>query len=73
MHVETMGEHTVKFEDKAMMEGIVNMLKGNSSKPVWVAVTAHGELFWVLFLCFLQFILKVNSYIKYLMSRSTVH
>ncbi|XP_062282616.1 piezo-type mechanosensitive ion channel component 2 [Scomber scombrus] len=34
MHVETMGEHTVKFEDKAMMEGIVHMLKGNSSKPV---------------------------------------
>ncbi|XP_070695122.1 piezo-type mechanosensitive ion channel component 2 [Pempheris klunzingeri] len=34
MNAETVGEHTVKFEDKALMEGIVNMLKGNSSKPV---------------------------------------
>ncbi|XP_023283479.1 piezo-type mechanosensitive ion channel component 2-like [Seriola lalandi dorsalis] len=34
MNVESVGEHTVKFEDKALMEGIVNMLKGNSSKPV---------------------------------------
>ncbi|XP_067447829.1 piezo-type mechanosensitive ion channel component 2 [Thunnus thynnus] len=33
MHAETAGEHTVKFEDKALMEGIVHMLKGNSSKP----------------------------------------
>lgn len=33
---ETMGEHTVKFEDKALKDGIVHMLKGNSSKPVWV-------------------------------------
>ncbi|XP_040908244.1 piezo-type mechanosensitive ion channel component 2 [Toxotes jaculatrix] len=34
MNVETVGEHTVKFEDKALREGIVHMLKGNSSKPV---------------------------------------
>ncbi|KAE8293253.1 Piezo-type mechanosensitive ion channel component 2 Protein FAM38B [Larimichthys crocea] len=34
MNVETVGEHTVKFEDKALREGIVRMLKGNSSKPV---------------------------------------
>ncbi|XP_049437555.1 piezo-type mechanosensitive ion channel component 2 [Epinephelus fuscoguttatus] len=34
MVVETVGEHTVKFEDKALREGIVQMLKGNSSKPV---------------------------------------
>lgn len=38
MNVETVGEHTVKFEDKALREGIVRMLKGNSSKPVWVSV-----------------------------------
>uniref|UniRef100_A0A7N8XGX8 Piezo-type mechanosensitive ion channel component n=1 Tax=Mastacembelus armatus TaxID=205130 RepID=A0A7N8XGX8_9TELE len=29
----TVGEHTVKFEDKALREGIIQMLKGNSSKP----------------------------------------
>ncbi|XP_068453642.1 piezo-type mechanosensitive ion channel component 2 [Clinocottus analis] len=34
MHAETVGEHTVKFEDKALREGIVHMLKGNSSKPL---------------------------------------
>ncbi|KAM7412257.1 hypothetical protein PAMA_021957 [Pampus argenteus] len=34
MHMETAGEHTVKFEDKALRDGIVRMLKGNSSKPV---------------------------------------
>lgn len=34
MNAETTGEHTVKFEDKALIEGIVHMLKGNSSKPV---------------------------------------
>ncbi|KAM9855188.1 piezo-type mechanosensitive ion channel component 2 [Aulostomus maculatus] len=34
MNVETTGEHTVKFEDKTLKEGIVHMLKGNSSKPV---------------------------------------
>nr|XP_046251923.1 piezo-type mechanosensitive ion channel component 2 [Scatophagus argus] len=34
MNAETMGEHTVKFEDKALREGIVHMLKGDSSKPV---------------------------------------
>uniref|UniRef100_A0A3B4YPT2 Uncharacterized protein n=1 Tax=Seriola lalandi dorsalis TaxID=1841481 RepID=A0A3B4YPT2_SERLL len=33
MTLQSVGEHTVKFEDKALMEGIVNMLKGNSSKP----------------------------------------
>ncbi|XP_028308279.1 LOW QUALITY PROTEIN: piezo-type mechanosensitive ion channel component 2 [Gouania willdenowi] len=31
---ETIGEHTVKFEDRALREGIVRMLTGNSSKPV---------------------------------------
>ncbi|XP_034393255.1 piezo-type mechanosensitive ion channel component 2 [Cyclopterus lumpus] len=34
MNAETVGEHTVKFEDKALREGIVHMLKGNSSKPL---------------------------------------
>lgn len=34
LNAETTGEHTVKFEDKALIEGIVHMLKGNSSKPV---------------------------------------
>ncbi|XP_019728730.1 piezo-type mechanosensitive ion channel component 2 [Hippocampus comes] len=34
MNAETVGEHTVKFEDKALKEGIVHMLKGNSSKHV---------------------------------------
>uniref|UniRef100_UPI0037E7B47C piezo-type mechanosensitive ion channel component 2 n=1 Tax=Semicossyphus pulcher TaxID=241346 RepID=UPI0037E7B47C len=34
MNAETVGEHTVKFEDRALREGIVHMLKGNSSKPV---------------------------------------
>ncbi|XP_026188600.1 piezo-type mechanosensitive ion channel component 2 [Mastacembelus armatus] len=34
MNAETVGEHTVKFEDKALREGIIQMLKGNSSKPV---------------------------------------
>lgn len=34
MNAETVGEHTVKFEDKALREGIVHMLKGNNSKPV---------------------------------------
>lgn len=34
VNAETTGEHTVKFEDKALIEGIVQMLKGNSSKPV---------------------------------------
>ncbi|XP_068996597.1 piezo-type mechanosensitive ion channel component 2 [Embiotoca jacksoni] len=34
MNAETVGEHTVKFEDKALREAIVQMLKGNSSKPV---------------------------------------
>ncbi|XP_029291030.1 LOW QUALITY PROTEIN: piezo-type mechanosensitive ion channel component 2 [Cottoperca gobio] len=36
MVVETVGEHTVKFEDNALREGIVHMLKGNSSKPVFI-------------------------------------
>lgn len=48
MHAETAGEHTVKFEDKALMEGIVHMLKGNSSKPAWVAVNTHKQLFVLL-------------------------
>ncbi|KAK5863316.1 hypothetical protein PBY51_000354 [Eleginops maclovinus] len=34
MVVETVGEHTVKFEDQALRKGIVHMLQGNSSKPV---------------------------------------
>nr|XP_029133923.1 piezo-type mechanosensitive ion channel component 2-like [Labrus bergylta] len=34
MNAESVGEHTVKFEDKALKDGIVHMLKGNSSKPV---------------------------------------
>lgn len=38
MNAETVGEHTVKFEDKALKEGIIHMLKGNSSKHVWVTV-----------------------------------
>ncbi len=44
MNAETVGEHTVKYEDKALREGIVHMLKGNSSKPVWVAVSRHNQL-----------------------------
>ncbi|XP_078110731.1 piezo-type mechanosensitive ion channel component 2 [Sander vitreus] len=36
MVVETVGEHTVKFEDEALREGIVHMLNGNSSKPVLI-------------------------------------
>uniref|UniRef100_A0A3P8T343 Uncharacterized protein n=1 Tax=Amphiprion percula TaxID=161767 RepID=A0A3P8T343_AMPPE len=35
MNAETVGEHTVKFDDKVLREGIVRMLKGNSSKPVF--------------------------------------
>uniref|UniRef100_A0A087XPM9 Uncharacterized protein n=1 Tax=Poecilia formosa TaxID=48698 RepID=A0A087XPM9_POEFO len=34
MNVEAVGEHTVKFEDMALRDGIVQMLKGNSNKPV---------------------------------------
>ncbi|XP_071331067.1 piezo-type mechanosensitive ion channel component 2 [Trachinotus anak] len=34
MNVESVGEHTVKFEDKVLREGIVHMLKGDSNKPV---------------------------------------
>nr|XP_057939289.1 piezo-type mechanosensitive ion channel component 2 [Doryrhamphus excisus] len=34
MNAETVGEHTVKFEDKALKEGIVHMLKGDSSRHV---------------------------------------
>ncbi|XP_035513016.1 piezo-type mechanosensitive ion channel component 2 [Morone saxatilis] len=34
VNAETVGEHTVKYDDKALREGIVHMLKGNSSKPV---------------------------------------
>ncbi|KAM4738104.1 piezo-type mechanosensitive ion channel component 2 [Anableps anableps] len=36
MNVEAVGEHTVKFEDKALRDGIVQMLKGNSNKPVMI-------------------------------------
>uniref|UniRef100_A0A3Q1F6R2 Uncharacterized protein n=1 Tax=Acanthochromis polyacanthus TaxID=80966 RepID=A0A3Q1F6R2_9TELE len=31
MTLQTVGEHTVKFDDKVLREGIVHMLKGNSS------------------------------------------
>lgn len=34
MVVESVGEHTMKFDDKALMDGIVQMLKGNHSKSV---------------------------------------
>lgn len=34
MNAETKGEHTVKFEDKTLREGIVHMLKGNSTEHV---------------------------------------
>ncbi|XP_072304739.1 piezo-type mechanosensitive ion channel component 2 [Eucyclogobius newberryi] len=34
MHPESAGEHTVKYEDSLLREGIVQMLKGNGSKPV---------------------------------------
>ncbi|XP_035014498.2 piezo-type mechanosensitive ion channel component 2 [Hippoglossus stenolepis] len=34
MNPETVGEHTVKFEDKNLREGIIHMLKGNSSNFV---------------------------------------
>ncbi|XP_047463265.1 piezo-type mechanosensitive ion channel component 2 [Mugil cephalus] len=34
MNAETVGEHTVKYNDDALREGIVHMLKGNSTKPV---------------------------------------
>ncbi|KAG7224331.1 hypothetical protein INR49_004638, partial [Caranx melampygus] len=34
MNVESAGENTVKFQDEDLREGIVHMLKGNSSKPV---------------------------------------
>ncbi|XP_059190060.1 piezo-type mechanosensitive ion channel component 2 [Centropristis striata] len=36
MNAETVGEHTVKFVDEDLREGIVHMLKGNSSKPVLI-------------------------------------
>ncbi|XP_034551393.1 piezo-type mechanosensitive ion channel component 2 [Notolabrus celidotus] len=34
MNAEAVGEHTVKFEDNALKDGIIHMLEGNSSKPV---------------------------------------
>ncbi|XP_041859109.1 piezo-type mechanosensitive ion channel component 2 [Melanotaenia boesemani] len=34
MNVEATGEHTAKFNDKALRDGIVHMLKGSNSKPV---------------------------------------
>ncbi|XP_077465770.1 piezo-type mechanosensitive ion channel component 2 [Stigmatopora argus] len=34
MNVKTVGENTVKSEDKSLKEGIVHMLKGDSSKQV---------------------------------------
>ncbi|XP_015233211.1 PREDICTED: piezo-type mechanosensitive ion channel component 2-like [Cyprinodon variegatus] len=36
MNVEAVGEHTVKFDDKALRDGIVQMLKGNSNQPVMI-------------------------------------
>uniref|UniRef100_A0A8C4H770 Piezo non-specific cation channel R-Ras-binding domain-containing protein n=1 Tax=Dicentrarchus labrax TaxID=13489 RepID=A0A8C4H770_DICLA len=35
-HIYITLQHTVKYEDKALREGIVHMLKGNSSKPVLI-------------------------------------
>ncbi|XP_053705319.1 piezo-type mechanosensitive ion channel component 2 [Synchiropus splendidus] len=34
MNAETVGENTVKFEDKTLKDGIVRMLQGNSSAPI---------------------------------------
>ncbi|XP_008287485.1 piezo-type mechanosensitive ion channel component 2 [Stegastes partitus] len=34
MNAETMGENTMKFDDKTLREGIVRILKGDSSRPV---------------------------------------
>uniref|UniRef100_A0AAV2LVJ1 Piezo non-specific cation channel R-Ras-binding domain-containing protein n=1 Tax=Knipowitschia caucasica TaxID=637954 RepID=A0AAV2LVJ1_KNICA len=34
MNPEAVGEHTVKYEDPSLREDLVQMLKGNSSKPV---------------------------------------
>ncbi|XP_029912219.1 piezo-type mechanosensitive ion channel component 2 [Myripristis murdjan] len=34
MNAEAMGEHTVKYEDKDLRDGIVHMLKGTSNTPV---------------------------------------
>ncbi|KAM9342468.1 piezo-type mechanosensitive ion channel component 2 [Pholidichthys leucotaenia] len=34
MNAETVGEHTVKFDDKVLREDIVHMLRGSSSRPV---------------------------------------
>ena len=42
MNAETVGEHTMKFEDKNLREGIVHMLKGNSSNSVWVSVNVNS-------------------------------
>ncbi|KAM4570603.1 piezo-type mechanosensitive ion channel component 2 [Fundulus diaphanus] len=36
MNVEAVGEHTVKFDDRALRDGIVQMLKGNSDKAVMI-------------------------------------
>uniref|UniRef100_G3NS95 Piezo non-specific cation channel R-Ras-binding domain-containing protein n=1 Tax=Gasterosteus aculeatus TaxID=69293 RepID=G3NS95_GASAC len=49
MNPETVGERTVKFEDKALREGIIHMLNGNSSKPVYYSkyqvTTRRSRLF----------------------------
>lgn len=34
MNAVSIGEHTVKFEDQTLREGIVHMLNGQSNKPV---------------------------------------
>ncbi|KAG9339696.1 hypothetical protein JZ751_023342 [Albula glossodonta] len=34
MNAETVGEHTVKYEDRKLRDGIVQMLQGNRSEPV---------------------------------------
>ncbi|XP_062314285.1 piezo-type mechanosensitive ion channel component 2 [Osmerus eperlanus] len=33
-HAESVGEHTVKYEDQALRDGLVRMLKGTHSEPV---------------------------------------
>lgn len=52
MVVESVGEHTMKFDDKALMDGIVQMLKGNHSKSVWVVWNAQQTDFLFIFVCY---------------------
>lgn len=34
MNAETVGEHTVKYEDKELQHNLVQMLKGTRTNPV---------------------------------------